>query len=219
MDATESAFFEAVFPAPIRLLGLRLQPFSLGHRILLHRFGSALVVGRGAEPFSYDDLAISVFICHHTYEAACDAISAPDLDEVMADWEMRLERPTWLHRIGIKKPRVIDLQTNSARFLRYVSDGSKIPDYAYSPDKCGGIDAPFEQVILSAMIAETNLTLSEILNMPYSLLCHIWLTKKACAGQIQLMAKDTIDDAMEAGKAMYDKLVADGVIKPEVTSA
>ena len=209
MTPAES-FYTAAFPEPVRCLGLPLKPFCLGHKILLHRFGSVFVTGEGVP--SYDDLALSVFICHHTYEEALTAIAAADLDEVLADWERQLERPTWKHRLRMKEPNLIDLNGGATLFRDYVEAANKTPYYRYDVDKCGEIAAPIDQVLLSSLL-ENGMGFSEAVNMPLSLVFHLWLTQKAAAGHVNLIDKAAEEAAKETAKALHEKLVADGVIK------
>lgn len=52
-------------PQPI-IIGVRMQPFSLGHRLLLEQIGSAFAA---LDRFPlFDDLIASAFICAHSWE-------------------------------------------------------------------------------------------------------------------------------------------------------
>lgn len=76
-------FCAASVPIPRRILGLNLKPLSLGHVILMERFGCALVTG--GEP-TFADLALGVLICSLTYEDFLAFLNQPDCRKEIQGW-------------------------------------------------------------------------------------------------------------------------------------
>ena len=66
-------YYQAAVPDGWQILGVKLRPLSLGHLILLKRYGSAFVVG-GIPTEA--DLVLSVLICSRTYEEALELVES-----------------------------------------------------------------------------------------------------------------------------------------------
>ena len=66
-------YYQAAVPDGWQVLGVKLRPLSLGHLILLKRYGSAFVVG-GIPTEA--DLVLSVLICSRTYEDGVELVES-----------------------------------------------------------------------------------------------------------------------------------------------
>lgn len=107
----------ALYPEPAVVLGRRLQPFCLGHALLLQRLGSPFAADeprRGPMPA---DLLLAVIVCSKPYPAAEQLVMSPRL-------------PRRLTRAGIRmwlcySPARIQIEL--IRFGRYIEDAWRSP--------------------------------------------------------------------------------------------
>ena len=203
-----AGFYRAAIPEPWVIMGLRLRPFSLGHLILLHRVDSAFV--RGGTP-DFEDLALSVYLCAHTYEDGLDALSDPRVPGFMARWAKRLTAPTWRHRLPkwmpfAKAPKPLDMDGHCDNFRQYLSDAFAQPTFSFDPNKTRSISAPGPAVLHSTLLFGTGLSESEILNRPYALSVYDWLTRKNMEGHIEFIDQEEIDKSMEVAKALHNRI-------------
>lgn len=197
----QSEYYKAAVPEPWTILGLDLKPFSAGHLILLHRVESSFVKGGDV---TWDDLAISVFICSKTFEEACEAFDDPELNKFMADWHDQLTDN------GKTK---IDFDAKAKMFNDYMEAGHKSPDYVYSVDASDIGDVPPVQFVKAYLLSKTNLTEKEFLNRPWSLSMWDFLTLQAQEGQVRLCSSQTLADAQSIA-ANLAKLAAEGKLCP-----
>jgi hypothetical protein len=211
--ANHVAYFSAAVPEPHTILGLRLRPFSLGHRILLKRIGNAFLSpeGRASEApvkITYDDLASAVFICAHTWKENLEALH--DLDgtqKFMRAWQRKLSGQTgWKYWLGLRAPALIDLPGKAKAFSAYLADGESHPSYHFEPG--GEMDCPIEQIVKATLLSQTSLTEDEIMDRSWSLCLWDYLTLKAINGDINFIDDDEIEELIKAGIEFNRRLKA-----------
>lgn len=188
-----SDFYQAAIPDPFTILGLRLRPYCLGHIILLHRVQSAFVVG---PPVQQEDLVTSVFFCSQTYEEGVRALDNPKLPKFMRRWERKIGR--------------FDFETKCKEFANYIQAHSKAPLFTVEEGKSKASACPIVQSVKVALLSQTNLTESEILNRCWSLCLWDWLTILAQAGKVQIMDPKAVDDAQEVANRLFKKFNPQG---------
>lgn len=113
------AFADAARPTPVRILGLKLLPYSIGHEIILTQKRNPLVVSTSGDEFvklpEYERIhAIreAVIICSRT-------------------WEENKTAPKWL-RLWCWTHRNADFDIETAQFIAYRTAGCAFPP---APDR------------------------------------------------------------------------------------
>lgn len=193
-------YYEAAVPEPWTILGLNLKPFSAGHLILLHRVESAFVLGG---PITWEDLALSVFICSQSFEDACESFNDPELNKFMLEWYEALTA----------NDQKIDLAEKSEMFGQYLNAGSRCPDHTYKEGGSSIGEVPTVQFVKAYLMLKTNMSESEFLNRPWTRSLWDFITIQALEGQVQLFKEGTIADAQAVAAKLHAKLVAEGTIK------
>ena len=73
----ESDYLKAVIPPQARVLGQRLKPLSLGHMMVLSRYGSPFVTGDRQPQFG--DLCFAIWVCKKDWRQLMEGIANMDL--------------------------------------------------------------------------------------------------------------------------------------------
>lgn len=186
-----AAFYEAAVPEPHTILGLRLRPFSLGHKILLNRIGNGFVSTDPRQPITYDDLASAVFVCAQTWQQNIESLH--DLEETarfMDAWQKTL----------IKKRGRIDLYGGTKLFRAYYDEGNRLPEVKFTPGD--PLDVPFEQIVKVTLLSEFNFTEAELMDRSWRLCVFDYLTRRAINGDLEFVDHDDIDQLVENFKKL-----------------
>ena len=202
-------FYLAAVPEPVTLLGLRLLPLSLGHLILLNRVKSAFVVGG---PPSYEDLALSVFICSQTYQGALAAFEDPDLPRFMERWHAKLAgTSSWAVRLCFRESSLVDLPAKALAFADYLQVHTKGPSYSYAPGDCKEMECPPVQLVKVTLMKELHMTERDLLDRSWLLCLWDYVTVKALSGQVDMQDTDRVQQAVE-NSARLAQMVREGKI-------
>lgn len=158
-----SEYLAAHEPEPFILLGERLNPFSLGHAILLHRFTPKLF--SDPDNAKAHDLNVAVFICANTYEYASQGMRNGDVLKWCKRFAARLKR------ICVAKKKTPNVSEEVAILLEYIALGLKCPtvwreDTEDATIKSG---APELALLKVSMMADLGLSESVVLNRPLAL--------------------------------------------------
>lgn len=122
-------FAEAVVPDTWRILGVRLQPFSLSHLLTLQRIGSPFVCGGHESPA---DLMTALYVCSR--RSIGESMSKPGFR-----WKAKAWRALFLSFI---RPDVFF--TRAKMFRDYVSEACKAPKHWLLPQESSiEITSPF----------------------------------------------------------------------------
>lgn len=179
----EAAFLEAALPEPVTLLRQQLQPYSLGHEMLLQRIGNAFLT-RQAMP-TVDDLYWGVYICCHTYDEAVAALR-------QTEEEFKALMAAWQKKVGaISEVELLELMIE---FQRYINDGSQCPKFREISRPGQGArrrpGAPAAVALLNCLTGDLHWSRHEALNAPLGLArwhyCAWWERR----GNIAITAKD-----------------------------
>jgi hypothetical protein len=207
-------FYLAEIPEPVTLLGLRLRPFSLGHKLLLHRVESAFVSGGQV---TYDDLALSIFLCAQTFREGIASFSDPDLPRFMARWHRKLTGDAWWRRILRLTVQPVELKEKSEAFARYIEDGSRIPYYDVPADRIGSSEIETVHAVQLTLMAKTTLTEAELLDRPWGRCLFDYVALQAMEDKCTIRDKSAIDDARDVANRIAAKLNQrrNGAIQPD----
>lgn len=201
-----AAYLQAAVPEPFRILGKRLKPFSLGHKILLQRFGSNFAEGSQETP-GYADLILSVFICSLTYSQALAALSSCWLMLRLKLWGMFWRR--------------FDVGEKILLFHRYVTEQTNEPEYwVIKPGEETDSGIPWTQFLKVRMRQDFGESESGALDTPYQIALLNFLTHLEGKGIIRVLTEREKDErsrmkavaespefqrAMERAKALHEE--------------
>lgn len=154
-----SSFLEAVLPdAPPVILGVRLRPFTAGHRLLLERH----VVFDG----SAGQLALAVLICSQNHADALADLQSRELPKMMQDYGERLR---WTGRWPFRRRRVLDLVSEYRAFAAYQEQACQPPPIRFLRPKATG-DVSEAPAVLTVWISlRSALTWEAFLDRPWAL--------------------------------------------------
>lgn len=199
-------FYSVAVPEQRQILGLPLRPLSLGHLILLHRVKSAFVC---EGTVNYNELAIAALICSLTYDDGLACLKDPGTADFL---KLLGERITgireWRVRLGIRKPRVIDLPANVAAFSAYLKEGSSIPHYSYTPGDFKSVDCPQVQIIKISLMRDLHISESDLMDRSWAMCLWDYVTLRALKGEVSMVPKDDIDNAAAIGESLAALIAA-----------
>lgn len=209
----------AALPEPHYSCGVRLRPFSIGHWLLLNRFGVSFVTGQDHE---LGDLLVACLICSDTYEGFTRSIETCNVAKVMADWRYRLAggfagqlRRRWKKLRGqfVSPDEIIGLDVGAecARFQEYLDAhgvGWSMPNEwavprTVSVDQNRGepINSPGVMVLLDALTVDLRIPVSEAMNMPIALARWRWAVHAERKGLVRLLTPQSAEEAAEDQRA------------------
>ena len=198
----QNAFYAAAVQEPRTILGLRLQPLSLGHILLMNRVGSAFLSG---DPLRYEDLAVSVFICANKYADAVQALDDPGLSRSMLRWSQTLTRTRPIDRLLRRKPRPIEFTAKATAFRDYLRQGSWHPDFHSKGDGGNTIEAPPEHLIRITLMRELGISESEIMDRSWSQCLTDFYLLRALDGSINIVDNAEIEEMLKKVEASFAK--------------
>ena len=185
----EPLLAQAALPAPVKVLGLTLKPYSLGHELFLIREGNPLVT-TAPESAKPHDIAEAALVCCQTFE---------ECRRMHRDRWIGLKLKLWRRRI-----RRADYDLARAAFLEYRNAGSiefPLSDIA-RPDKptSRAPGAPFLLRLHQFLMAKLHKTEAEAWDYPLGLAkCH-WECFWESEGGL---------DIYNAADAEFDRFVAE----------
>lgn len=176
-----NSYLEAAVPEPFTVLGRKLLPFSVGHQILLEKFGSSYALGYTEAP-GYSDLILSVFICSHTFEENLKQLKSRHLS-------LRLKLWGWY----CGKFDVIEAMLF---FRKYLDAHTNWPKRFWIERGTGGSSSgsPFIQSLKVRLQKDLGYSEAEALNAPYQMALWNYLTNLENQGVIRLFSDR--DEAM-----------------------
>lgn len=150
------AFAAALHPERVKIAGVRLMPFALGHAILLTRLHSPLAclwTGEQKE-VNIGDLALALWICQRVPTQSMARIGSR-----IASWQVR--------RLA-KRIASVDAYVETSALMAYIANGFSGPKMRTSSDsaKCG---APMLAMLYAGLLSHFHRTDAEALNTPLSL--------------------------------------------------
>lgn len=200
MKVTPTDYLGAVLPLPARVLGNKLQPFALGHRLILERLGSPFV---SDGPVEISDLIVGIIVCSRSPQAAwraldswCSVFHARTLG-----WRARLSGADYLSCV--------------AAFRAYVEAGSKMPSF-WQKDNRKRLAVPLTMLVKVYLQKELGYSHDGAIERPWGAALHEYCVALSIAGQLDLIDADeaefvnTIQPPTEDEMAALRK-VANGV--------
>lgn len=153
----DAAFLQAAAPRPHRVLGLDLQPLTIGHRFSLSRHGCAFIAGEQA---TIEDLMLSVFICSQPWQQAERSLKA---------WWFRMF--VWLWSQTLRK-KLLPVEYN--KFHAYLNEGHACARVMSEgePQESG---SPFEWRLVVMLMHHFHVSFADALNMEIAKANALWV--------------------------------------------
>jgi hypothetical protein len=146
-----SPYAHAAIPDPFRILGLRLQPFSLGHLLLLQRFDCAFLADTPTTA-TKADLILGVLVCSMRPVEFLDFLESPSFVREVATWG--------------KKIKKFDFTAKAELFRQYLAAALQEPEYiAIQP---GGEEGDWVQALKLTLTTRLGYSDAEAWEMPIS---------------------------------------------------
>lgn len=181
-----AAYFRAAIPEPFRILGLRLKAFSLGHYLILKRFGCAFVSETDARA-TREDLVFGVLVC------------SMDHDEFLAFMdhaEFLKSIQKWGHEVGL-----FDLKEKALLFQRYIEEGTQQPKFWIEQDDNDPSGSHWSQVMITTLRGKLGYTRHEVLNAPLTRAFSDFYKFAEESGIVRIMTDEEIAKSGEREKA------------------
>lgn len=181
---TTREYLAALLPDTYRVLGISLQPFSLGHAFLLERLQSPFLIG-GREPLP-GDLRRDITICTLSYPKAVKWVNAR-----RAKWTMQLR---WLTSERFQK--------GCWQFLDYLQKFHTHPQCWSHAGEGRQLGTPFLQAVKITGMMHLGLSELESLCRPLSLAVWDYTAVWELKDKLQ-MINETEKQAMEFAKELH----------------
>lgn len=174
MKVQPTDYLGALLPLPARVLGNRLLPFTLGHRLILERLGNPFVT---SGPVEIPDLLTGIIVCTRAPDDAWRA-----LDSWRALWHARTLG--WRSRLS-----GADYLSTCAAFRAYVEDGSRLPSF-WQKDNRKRLAVPLTLLVKVYLQKELGYSHDEAMNRPWGAALHEYCVALSIAGQLDLIDAD-----------------------------
>lgn len=189
----DPAFMQAVAPKPHTVLGLRLQPLTLGHRFLLAKHNSFFVTGHTYEEdfFGALDLMMASFICSNKSSRTSELM-------INSGWPFRVFCWLWARRI-----LRMDFLIERKRFDNYWSQWHEVPRVQFERNPGTLINAPkdvgspFEWTTLAMLYSDFNRTNDEAMEMTFVEAGNLWAAEGERKGDFSLKSNRHMDSFEE----------------------
>lgn len=169
-----SAFFQAAFCQPPRVLGVQLRPLSLGHILLLEGLGNAFILRRTG---TRAELFAAVLVCSRTMA---------ENGRVLFGGRLPMWRLVWWairwpeHRIGPERDA----------FVRYLQDFTTVPEHWESDSDGKGFRAPWQYHFVMVLSQHFGMSWDEAWNAPVALARCCYDTWAESQGDKSLISPD-----------------------------
>lgn len=200
-------YFEAAYPEPYQILGVRLRPFSLGHYIKLSRLGCAFV-SETEQNAKLSDLLLGIVVCsmptsadqekdefwkwlsrrnggirYRFYKAFKQLFRMPYSTPAEYDFFM------WGKKMGL-----IDFKAKVGMFSEYMAKHSAIPAYVEekrdAPPRPSG--SHWVHSVLVSLVSNCGYTMEDALNAPISRALSDFIKKAESDGAVRIIPSEAL---------------------------
>lgn len=201
----DQQFLAAAQPEPVRLLGQRLEDYSVGHELLLRRHENVFRTGQPADLATIKaHLFMGVWICCQTWtenqqalkgsvvasglrpdsaHSGASAHSADATSEAIREWQQHCGP--------------FDLEQKANVFAHYIAAGSIIPLFHRVKQKhqrdAPKPGAPLLALLIEHLLRRENCGLTEALDLPLGLAWWLYLTYWEGEGAIRIYSQADLD--------------------------
>jgi hypothetical protein len=170
-------YFLAAIPEPFQILGLRLNPFCLGHYFLMRRFDCAFVNEESVNA-TIEDLVFGVLICSMTYEEFIEFLASENFLSEVKQWGAQF-------RLDFSFTEKVKL------FNEYLSKAFKQPSVVFEGDETNS-GAHWSQTVKCALIAHCGYNESQAMNLPLSQAFHDFYKNAESNGVLRIVDDEEV---------------------------
>jgi hypothetical protein len=195
------SYYNAAYPEPWQVLGVRLKPFSLGHYLKLSKFNCAFVA-ETERVATLGDLILGVAVC------SMSSHPDPERDEFWQWWNRparfnllawalgktsltpaEKEVVKWGRKVGVQK-----WEDKAKLFAQYIEEHSSAPGYWITGDgvKTKQSGGHWSHCVLHGLVSECGYTLLDAYNVPVSRALHDFLKAAEAQGTVKLMTEEQL---------------------------
>jgi hypothetical protein len=193
-----SRYLDAISPDRYAILGVVLNPFSVGHFLLLSKCGSPFVsekavsnvtLGKLAHAEIWQELVFAISVCRHTYEDFSAILNNPE--ELKNEVQLLNENISKTISILREKKEFDPLQI-ILLFREYLQDGFKVPAWSFKNSKTGGGTSSkhWSQQLIEDLVSKTHRSQSDVLNEHLAASWLAWSHIAEDAGVIELLSEE-----------------------------
>lgn len=175
----DASYVTAAVPEPYQVLGLRLKPFTLGHHILLRRFGCAFVADAETE-VTKGDLLLGCLIC---------SMWNAEFLEFMDDPEHAAKIIKWGEQCG-----QFNFAEKCQLFQDYLKASFQEPSFTIVGEG-GDTSGDWSQNLKLAMMIKLGHTEEAVLNTPLASLMSDYFRCAEIDGLIRIQNVEEVDAA------------------------
>jgi hypothetical protein len=183
-----AAYYTAAVPAPFRVFGRSLLPFSVGHEILFKASSNNFSMD-AEKPPNFGDLLMGVWMCSRQYS---ECVKSLFHHRRMAAWFAIVSR-------------CFRGEEELESWLRYLKHYRSFPDFSRkgTGQRCA-IGAPFEQILKVFLMETMHMSPEDALNYPYSWAMWDYLTHLEQNGAVFLI--DSMEELEAQAKAFQEEI-------------
>lgn len=171
-------YLDAAYPRRFTICGIRMEPYSLGHKLLLGSVGSPFETNQRA---GIADLAVALQICSRSYQQALHFIQSDS---------MRCMIERWL-ALFVSENSECDWAEKFGLFREYIQAHSEQPVYSVDESKVGDPSGcPITQLVKVMLMREMHFSEAEILNRPWGLCLWDYTTLRELDGVVRIVDKE-----------------------------
>ena len=192
--------FEALIPEAFVVLGVRLQPFTLGHAALLMRLGGECWVDGG--PCGSEELMLGIAVCSRQFLETHTAIYSGKIQELI-DAVCSTIKPG-------------DLEKERAIFERYITEGTRGPSVRFEHSDSAPMRSHVIQSLRVQMMKFLRVPFRDVVDIPISAALWDMATLSEMNGVAKIWGEED-DDAQKAADEFDEKYRA-SLTTTEVTT-
>lgn len=176
-----SEYLEQAIPTPFTVLGVKLRPYSLGHKLVLGRINSPFEVGGEID---VSDIVTAVLVFGHDYGTAVEMLDDPDIASKCAKWAVNLQTAG---RWPFRKLVPIEWPAKIALLRQYIEAHSKMPIYSFDDKQLTECNCPLPQMVKVELMAKMHLSECDVLNRPWGLCLWDYITLRVISGMANMV--------------------------------
>jgi hypothetical protein len=116
MPTLTQSYSEALWPNKVRIFGRTMQPYCIGHALLLHRVRSPFVTQQVPDGDGVPELCLALWICSRTWQKAAAGLWTRRVRWLLKLWNRQLRKPKCA-------PAIVAAETQFARYVAQAWDG------------------------------------------------------------------------------------------------
>jgi hypothetical protein len=207
------SYVHIALPDSHSILGLNLEPFCLGHYILLSKYGCSFVAEDSSEDgkvgVNIGDLLLGLMVCSQTYEDAQTYLLGMERNNTQEVFLSKEEKQKARQAVKLtkkwgkyvtktlKKVNSFSIYEHLTGFGLYIKEGCKQPIYFFEDDKDEGTTGGHWSQSIKLSLMEAGYSESRVMNMPLSQAFHDYIKLCERSGTVSMATEDEVKQIEE----------------------